>query len=69
MKQKRLFLISKQTKNHAHNTTDHVIILGYIESGMYPSHLVNDQELARKRYGYDYLTITEITEKCHINFI
>lgn len=55
----RLFLITKKTNKET-------IILGYVESNNYPSTIANDQDYAKKMFGYDYLSVTEISEKCFI---
>ena len=59
MKKERLFLISKKIENR-------FVILGYIKSDMYPSDIANFQDKAKEQFGYDYVDITEIKEKCFI---
>lgn len=56
---KRLFLITKKFNKEN-------IILGYVTSSNYPSRIANDQDYAREKFGYDYLTVTEVTKKCYI---
>lgn len=59
MEKERLFLVTKKIDKH-------VVILGYIKSNMYPSTIANDQEKAKEKFGYDYVTITEVPEKCFV---
>lgn len=61
MEKERLFLVTRLIDKH-------VVILGYIKSNMYPSDIANIQEKAKEKFGYDYVTITEIPEKCFIKF-
>ena len=56
---KRLFLITKKINKQT-------VILGYVTSNSYPSRIANDQDYAREKFGYDYLTVMEVTEKCYI---
>ena len=59
MGKERLFLVTKKIDKH-------VVILGYIKSNTYPSTIANDQEKAKEKFGYDYVTITEVQEKCFV---
>ena len=59
MEKERLFLVTKKIDKD-------VVILGYIKSNMYPSTIANDQEKAKEKFGYDYVTITEVPEKCFV---
>ena len=61
MKNERLFLITKKIDGQ-------MVVLGYIKSPVFPSTIANDQEKAKAKFGYSYVTVTEITERCHIKF-
>lgn len=59
MDKERMFLISKViNKKH--------VILGYILSESFPSTIANDQEKAKEMFGYEYVTVTEVSKKCHV---
>lgn len=55
----RLFLITKEINKE-------LVILGYVTSTNYPSTIANDQEYAKEMFGYTYVTVTEVTEKCFV---
>lgn len=61
MEKERLFLVTKKIDKN-------IVILGYVKSNTYPSTIANDQLKAREMFGYDYLTITEVPQRCHIEF-
>lgn len=58
---KRLFLITT-------TTNDKNVILGYVESNSYPSRLTNDRKYAKEKFGNEFLKVTEITKRCHIEY-
>lgn len=58
---KRLFLITTTTNGKN-------VILGYVESNSYPSRLTNDREYAKEKFGYEFLKVTEIKKRCHIEY-
>ena len=57
MKKERMFLITKKINKE-------LIVLGYVTSASYPSSIANNQEKAKEMFGYEYVTITEVPEKC-----
>jgi hypothetical protein len=58
---KRLFLITTTTNGKN-------VILGYIESNSYPSRLTNDKEYAKEKFMHEFLKVTEVTKRCHIEY-
>lgn len=55
----RMFLITKKINGK-------LTVLGYVTSTHYPSTIANDQEKAKEMFGYEYVTISEIGKKCHV---
>lgn len=62
MKKERIFLITKKIDKN-------IVILGYVTSSNYPSTIVNDQDKAKEMFGYDYVTVTEISKRCFTKMI
>lgn len=57
MAKERIFLITKVIKNE-------LVVLGYVKGELYPADIANNQEKAKEMFGYDYVNIHELSERC-----
>lgn len=59
MKKERMFLVTTVIKGK-------LVIVGHVTSSMYPSTIVNDHEKSKEMFGYAYVDVIEVPERCHI---